>query len=86
MSTRHLYAADLLRVYALSLSASGWAVLVAQVQALALGVEHAPPSAAQLDTLHAAGFVTPAGTLTPDGWAALAQVLDERGQGERGEP
>lgn len=34
------------------------------------------PSAAQLDALHAAGYVTGAGTLTPDGWAVLAQVLD----------
>lgn len=75
-------AAALLRVYAAALGASGWAVLAAQVQALAVSVEHRPPSAAQLSELHAAGFVTAAGTLTPDGWAKLAQVLDIA-EGER---
>ncbi|ANC72226.1 hypothetical protein [Deinococcus radiodurans] len=76
MSTRHEYAPALLRAYAQALSASGWGTLAAQVQALAVTVEHRPPSAAQLDALHAAGYVTGAGTLTPDGWAVLAQVLD----------
>lgn len=69
-------AAALLRVYAQALSASGWAVLAGEVLTLAQNLEHRPPSAAQLGALHAAGLVTPAGTLTPDGWAALARVLD----------
>lgn len=67
---------------AAALGASGWAVLAGEVLGLAQNLEHRPPSAAQLSELHAAGFVTAAGTLTPDGWAKLAQVLDVA-EGER---
>ena len=69
-------AAARLRVYAQALRASGWAVLAGEVLTLAQNLEHRPPSAAMLGAFHAAWFVTPAGTLTADGWAALAQVLD----------
>ncbi|UTA50106.1 hypothetical protein MSS93_09960 [Deinococcus radiodurans] len=44
MSTRHEYAPALLRAYAQALSASGWGTLAAQVQALAVTVEHRPPA------------------------------------------
>ncbi|WP_104991618.1 hypothetical protein [Deinococcus sp. NW-56] len=71
-------ASGLLRAYAAALTASGYGPAALPVLARAAALEHSP-SAAQWQALRAAGLLTGAGTLTREGWAALAGVLDERG-------
>lgn len=72
-------ASGLLRAYAAALAAGGYGALAGPVLARAAALEHSP-SAAQQGAIRAAGLVTPAGTLTREGWATLAQALDERGE------
>lgn len=71
-------APGLLRAYAAALAASGYGAAAGPVLAHAAALEQTP-SGAQWQALRGAGFVTPAGTLTREGWAALAGVLSDRG-------
>lgn len=71
-------ASGLLRAYAAALAAGGYGALAGPMLAQAAALEQTP-SAAQWQALRAAGLLTGTGTLTREGWAALAGVLDERG-------
>lgn len=73
-------ASGLLRAYAAALAAGGYGALAGPVLAHAAALEQTP-SGAQWHALRAAGLLTDTGTLTREGWATLAQALDERGQG-----
>lgn len=76
MTRRDDLQAALLTAYAQSLARSGLGVIAGAYLQRAARVENAPPSAADMDALQLAGFLNADGTLTDEGRAVLAQVLD----------